>query len=76
MKIKELIKKLETLDPELHIFVDGYEGGFSDIIISDTVKIALNVNEEYYYGDHELASRLDNNKNKYEIVEAVILKRK
>ena len=30
MKVKELIEQLSTLDPELHVFVPGYEGGFND----------------------------------------------
>ena len=28
MTVKELIEKLSELDPELHVFVPGYEGGY------------------------------------------------
>ena len=28
MTVKELIEQLQTLDPDLHVFVRGYEGGY------------------------------------------------
>ena len=31
MTVKELIEQLQTLDPDLHVFVQGYEGGYNDI---------------------------------------------
>ena len=30
MKVGELIEQLQQLDPELHVFVRGYEGGYDD----------------------------------------------
>ena len=53
MTVKELIEKLQQLDPELHVFVDGYEGGYDDIAISEIKDIELNVHEEWYYGKHD-----------------------
>jgi hypothetical protein len=53
MTIKELIEQLQQLDPELHVFVDGYEGGYDDIAISEVKDIALNVNKEWWYGQHD-----------------------
>ena len=53
MNIKELIEKLQAFDPELRVVVDGYEGGVKDAgyVVEET--IALNVHEEWYYGEHE-----------------------
>jgi hypothetical protein len=53
MKVAELIKQLETLDPELEVYVEGYEGGYDSPVISDIKKFKLNVNDEWYYGSHE-----------------------
>jgi hypothetical protein len=75
MKVKELIEQLSTLDPELHVFVPGYEGGFNDAGPVSAVKhFALDVNEEWYYGKHE--ELIDPNDGKFiehTIVEGVIL---
>jgi hypothetical protein len=56
MTVKELIEKLQQLDPELHVFVDGYEGGYDDVAISEIKDIELNVHEEWYYGKHDNAN--------------------
>ena len=50
MTVKELIEQLQKLDPELHVFVDGYEGGYEDVVISEVKDIALNVNNDWWYG--------------------------
>jgi hypothetical protein len=50
MTVKELIEQLQQLDPELHVFVDGYEGGYEDVVISEIKDIALNVNNDWWYG--------------------------
>ena len=54
MTAKELIEKLSTLDPDLHILVHGYEGGFhfADSPGEETT-FCLDVNSEWYYGPHE-----------------------
>jgi hypothetical protein len=54
MTIKELIEQLQTLDPDLYVFVSGYEGGYNDAgPISNVVDMALDYHEEWYYGKHE-----------------------
>jgi hypothetical protein len=50
MIVKELIEQLQQLDPELHVFVDGYEGGYDDVVISEVKDIALDVNNDWWYG--------------------------
>lgn len=57
MKVSELIEILQTVNPELEVFVEGYEGGFDDIRPYITIQtFEKNVNEEWYYGPHELNS--------------------
>ena len=48
MTVKELIEQLQTLDPDLHVFVQGYEGGYDDVgPISNVIDIALDVHTEW-----------------------------
>ena len=55
MKIKELIEKLQEYDGDLEVYVNGYEGGVNSLTnIGDPVTIALNVNDVWFYGDHEV----------------------
>lgn len=54
MKVKDLIEKLQQFDPELMVVRDGYEGGVEEATYAEEVSIALNVNEAWYYGSHEL----------------------
>ena len=76
MKIKELIKELESLDGELHIFVDGYEGGCNEVIVNNNIKdIALNVNDEWWYGKHE-EYKVRRHGDKCEIVKGIIISNK
>jgi hypothetical protein len=56
MTAQQLIEKLQQLDPEMRIFVDGYEGGYNDPSISEIRNIALDVHTEWYYGTHEDAA--------------------
>lgn len=54
MKVKELILRLQGCDQEAMVVVDGYEGGFTELVkVTDRLPIALNVNRESYYGEHE-----------------------
>mgnify|MGYP003335212120 CR=1 FL=1 len=53
MNVKQLIEKLQTLDPELMVVVSGYEAGVNEANIVEVTKIALNVNTSWYYGEHE-----------------------
>jgi hypothetical protein len=75
MTVKELIEQLQTLDPDLHVFVSGYEGGYNDAgPISNVKEIALNYHTEWYYGNHEDAdySLLGPN-HSFDIVKGIIL---
>jgi len=53
MKVKELIEKLQTFDPEMMVVRPGYEGGLKEISYAEVVPVALNYNAEWYYGEHE-----------------------
>lgn len=53
MKVKDLIEKLKEFDPDLMVVRPGYEGGVTEIDHISTIEVALNVNEEWYYGEHE-----------------------
>ena len=72
MLVKELIEQLQTLDPDLHVFVCGYEGGYDDLNPSFVAKeVALDVHEEWYYGKHDDADVAY--EDKYTIVKGIIL---
>ncbi len=55
MKIQQLIDELQKLDPELHVFVEGYEGGYCDPKISKERDMYLDVNDEkeWWLGKHD-----------------------
>jgi hypothetical protein len=77
MTVKELIEQLQQLDPDLHVFTEGYEGGYNDIVIleDNILEIALDVHTEWWYGKHEDAdsSYFVPDKTKYTIVKSIIL---
>ena len=74
MTVKELIEKLQTLDPNLRVFVSGYEGGYNDAgPISSVKEIALDFHDEWYYGNHEDADYSGVREGNYIIVKGVIL---
>jgi hypothetical protein len=55
MKVKELIKLLEEVDQDALVVTRGYEGGVtSDISVRGDLIILLNVNDAWYYGEHEI----------------------
>lgn len=60
MKVKELIKKLQELDPENMVVISGYEGGLNEITMIEEVKIKKDVNSVRYYGKHEEVGKKDN----------------
>ena len=81
MTIKQLIESLSKIeDQEIKVMVRGYEGGVNDIVIgngidNDTpaiVNVALNVNDKWYYGRHEVQN-FDHEYKGREIVKAIIL---
>ena len=54
MTVAELILKLKQIDPELRVVRPGYEGGYTDVKMNYKVlALALNVNQEWYYGPHK-----------------------
>lgn len=58
MTVKELIDKLQTLDPTLRVFIPGYEGGYEDIKGDFGVdNFCLDVYDEWWYGPHERSVR-------------------
>jgi hypothetical protein len=74
MTIKELVEKLNELDPELHVFVPGYEGGYHYANVSKPDSFCLNVNSEWYYGPHESISHIhEEERPDYKIVKGIVL---
>jgi len=76
MTVKQLIEVLSKLeDQEARVMVKGYEGGVDDIgdIIPAIVNIALDVNEEWYYGRHEVQN-FDHEYKGKEITQAIVLR--
>lgn len=58
MNVGDLIQELQKYDKAMLVMVDGYEGGFNDVIKECiTIKdIALNIHDiEGIYGPHENA---------------------
>lgn len=52
MTVKELIEELQHLDPELKVYVPGYEGGCEDPSI-ELVKVKRDENpHRHYNGTH------------------------
>lgn len=54
MTAGELIDYLHTVPSDTIVSVHGYEGGIQDTRSSRFLRVALNVNTEWYYGPHEL----------------------
>jgi len=77
MTVRELIESLSRIeDQDIRVMVKGYEGGYNDLIMIDNTPatIALDVNEEWYYGAHERVEDIDRDHlDKYHIVKAIIL---
>jgi len=53
MTVKELIEKLQTLDQEMPVFINGYEGGYDDLTDLTNIEVVKDVNTQWYYGSHE-----------------------
>ena len=76
MTVKQLIQELSKIeDQDLRVMTSGYEGGFNDLeTISNPTHMALDVNDEWYYGKHEPVDNLyDAPNSNYQIVKAIIL---
>jgi len=53
MTVREFIKKLKGHNPDLNIYIAGYEGGINDAGDLKAIKVTRDQNEEWYYGKHE-----------------------
>jgi len=53
MRVRELIEALQKVPQDARVLVRGYEGGYDDIDGGDVGLFALNVNKEWYYGNHD-----------------------
>jgi hypothetical protein len=53
--VKRLIKQLEQFDGDLPVMLHGYEGGvYNGPNNLHTSIVVLDVNQEWYYGPHEI----------------------
>lgn len=58
MKVSELITKLQTLDGDLPVFVDGYEGGIQLLQSTDIAAVeAIYRGTRSYMGDYDHIDR-------------------
>lgn len=75
MTVKDLIDQLKDLDPQRHVFVRGYEGGFGEVNEIHLTEMALNVHVEWWFGEHEKTTDKYYVKDpgKYDTVNAVVL---
>ena len=55
MNVGQLIEQLRELDPTMMVVRAGYEGGVTEVDSVNAIEVLLNVNEEWYYGEHEEA---------------------
>lgn len=54
MTVKELIEKLQTVNPELMVFIKGYEGGYEDAkFTGEAYDFTLDYHKEWWYGPHK-----------------------
>ena len=72
MKVKELIEKLQELDPEMEVMRHGYEGGVENVTQLEIETVALKVNAAWYYGSHEVVYKDDKHPG-HEIITAVVI---
>ena len=58
--VKDLIKKLQTFDENLPVFIDGYEYGIDNIKLMNIRqrRVKLNVNEDVRFGGPHEESRV------------------
>lgn len=73
MRVKDLIAELQQFDPDLMVIRSGYEGGVAEIKNADPCTIALNVNAEWYYGEHEIIDE-DYEHEGHERIQAVYIR--
>lgn len=52
MIIKELIEELQKYNPDLLVYLSGYEGGLDDLNYIKDAYVIRDTNKEWYYGRH------------------------
>lgn len=72
MRVKDLIAELQQFNPDLMVVVSGYEGGVEEAQATSEYTIALNCNEDGYYGPHEMVVEYAQHEGK-ERVQAVYI---
>ena len=76
MTVKQLIQELSQIeDQDALVMTRGYERGVDDIgtSFSTIVDVALEVNEDWYYGSHEVVSEHHTYTGKT-IVKAIVIR--
>jgi len=79
MTVKQLIEILQQIeDQNLRVVIKGYERGYDDVEFPEgvplTIDVALNVNPQWYYGNHERVSPKHHQYGDHvEIVKAVLI---
>ncbi len=56
MKVHELIAQLKDLNPDLPVYVSGYEGGLEDLEIVQEVRVMRDLNDSdkfWWEGPHD-----------------------
>lgn len=53
MRVSDLISKLLKFDPNMMVVIPGYEGGVTEVNGLKEIKVQLNVNKEWWNGEHE-----------------------
>lgn len=54
LTVKQLIEHLQKLDQNAIVSLKGYEGGYTDEVGEPyETELYLNVNDAWYYGEHE-----------------------
>ena len=56
MTVKELMDELAKLPAECRVVVQGYEDGFDDVSIIESISVEKNPNDAWYYGRFVSAS--------------------
>lgn len=59
MTAGDLIQLLSSYPPDLRVIIRGYEGGYTDIHAIIPKQIALDKNDEWYYGPHDDIDTVD-----------------
>lgn len=79
MTVKELIEYLQTIDPELRVFVKGYEAGYNDVNTINHEDMVLDMNIVWYYGKHDLLRNMEkkdkilNRESEHKSVKGIII---